>query len=49
MYIEDYLNEAKHILSRKPKKVADCESLNILRKVAGMSVCAMEQHGAPRR
>ena len=48
-YIEDYTREAQHILSRKPKQIADAESLHIMRKIAAMAVCAMEQHGAPRR
>lgn len=49
MYIEDYVNEAKHILSRQSRQVGDVTALDIMRKVAGMSVCAMEQHGAPLR
>jgi len=49
VYIEDYVNEAKHILSRKPKQIADQEGMDIMRKVAAMAVCAMEQNGAPAR
>ena len=49
VYIEDYVSEAKHVLSRKPRQVADVEALVIMRKVAAMAVCAMEQHGAPMR
>jgi len=49
VYIEDYTAEAKHILSRNPKQEADPEAAAILRKVAAMAVCAMEQHGAPPR
>ncbi len=48
-YIEDYVNEAQHILSRLPKQEAGPQALHIIRKVAAMAVCAMEQHGAPRR
>jgi len=48
-YIEDYVNEAKHILSRLPKQEADLQALHIMRKVAAMAVCAMEQHGASQR
>ena len=44
MFIEDYVNEAKHILSREPKQVADIKGMNIMRKMAAMAVCAMEQH-----
>ena len=44
MFIEDYVNEAKHILSRESKQVADSKGMDIMRKVAAMAVCAMEQH-----
>lgn len=49
VYIEDYVNEAKHSLSRETKKEADREAANIMRKVAAMAVAAMEQLGAPPR
>jgi hypothetical protein len=49
VYIEDYINEAKHILSRKDDVVARAEALPIMRKIAAMAVTAMEQHGAPLR
>lgn len=49
LYIEDYVNEAKHILCRNPRQIGDPQALEIMRKVAGMAVCAMEQHGAPHR
>ncbi len=49
MYIEDYVNEAKHLLSRETYAVSQPKALAIVRKVAGMAVCAMEQLGAPRR
>ena len=49
VYIEDYTKEAKHILSRQPKQTADVLALDVMRKVAAMTVCAMEQHGAPPR
>lgn len=49
MYMEDYIAEAKHILSRQARQDADPLALDIMRKVAGMAVCAMEQHGAPWR
>lgn len=48
-YIEDYVSEAKHLLSRVPRQESDPVALDIMRKVAGMSVCAMEEHGAPKR
>lgn len=49
MYMEDYLSEAKHILSRNSKQTSDAQSLHIIRKVASMAVCTLEQHGAPHR
>jgi len=49
IYIDDYLGEAKHVISRKPRQDADPEVLHIFRKIASMLVCAMEQHGAPPR
>lgn len=49
MYIEDYVNEAKHILSRKNVNEAYPEAMNIMRKVAGMAVAAMEQNGTNNR
>ena len=43
VYMEDYLAEAKHILSRN--SVPDCysDAMEIMRKVTAMGVCAMEQ------
>jgi len=49
MYIEDYVNEAKHILSRESCQSANPKAQEIMRKVAGMAVCAMEQNGCPQR
>lgn len=49
MYIEDYVNEAKHILSREKKKDADEKAAHIMRKVAALAVAAMEQLGVPLR
>jgi hypothetical protein len=47
LFIEDYVSEAKHILSRElygyPK------AMEIMRKVGGMAVAAMEQHGTTNR
>ena len=48
-YIQDYVREAQHILSRKPKQEADLLAAHIMRKVAAMAVCSMEQNGAPPR
>lgn len=49
LYSEDYLTEAKHILSRNPMKIAQSSALHILRKVAAMLVACMEINGALRR
>ena len=49
MYMEDYLAEAKHLLARNPRQVADPECCHIMRKVLAMGVNSLEQHGAPHR
>jgi hypothetical protein len=49
MYVEDYVSEAKHILSREPIQAARQKAIHIMRKVTALGVAAMEQHGAPRR
>lgn len=49
MYIEDYVNEAKHILSREARQDSDIKCLHIMRKVGALAVSAMEEHGAPHR
>lgn len=49
LYMENYLTEAKHQLSRNAKQVAEPLALATMRKITAMGVAAMEQHGAPRR
>ena len=49
MYIEDYIHEAKHELSRLPNAIAVPRAMSIMRKVGAMAVAAMEQNGAPPR
>jgi hypothetical protein len=49
MYIEDYLNEAKHTLSRLASPEAEKIAIHNVRKIAAMCVHAMEQHGCPSR
>ena len=49
LYIEDYVNEAKHILCRQSRQVADPQAMAIMRKVAAMAVAAMEEHVTPAR
>ena len=49
LYIEDYVSEAKHILSRIASPDCDREASSIMRKVAALAVVALEQHGAESR
>jgi hypothetical protein len=49
LYMEDYLIEAKHELARKSIDVARPTVMGIIRKVAAMGVCAMEQIDTPPR
>ena len=49
VYIEDYVDEAKHILTRGEGEEAQQKALEALRKVAALAVAAMEQNGAPQR
>ena len=49
MYIEDYVNEAKHICSRESAPDCYIKAMEIMRKIGGMAVCAMEQHGTTMR
>jgi hypothetical protein len=49
MYMDDYLAEAKHVLSRAGEPEATDKALHILRKVTALGVAAMEALGAPQR
>lgn len=49
LYMESYLEEARTQVSRNPDPEASELALNTIRKIAGMAVCCMEQHGAPLR
>lgn len=49
MYMEDYIKEAKHVLSRQNVQTAYPTAMEIMRKVTAMGVCAMEQHGVKKR
>lgn len=50
IYMEDYLNEAKHIISREATQTANPKAMEIIRKVTAMGVAAMEQIDTePRR
>lgn len=43
VYMENYLNEAKHFLSREADSIAIPKAMEIIRKVTAMGVAAMEQ------
>ena len=49
VYIEDYVNEAKHIVSREYDPIATEKAMSIMRKIGAMAVAAMEQNEAPVR
>ena len=49
LYMQDYLNEAAHIVSREGKRTAYPKALEVVRKITAMGVSCMEQHGAPSR
>jgi len=49
VYMQDYVNEALHHVSRNADPEASLVALNVVRKVAALGVACMEQHGAPRR
>jgi hypothetical protein len=49
VYMEDYLAEAKHILSRNEAPGCYVAAMAILRKVTAMGVAAMEQIPTPPR
>ena len=48
-YMEDYIDEAQHILAREMEQDAYPKVTHIMRKVTAMGVAAMEQLGAPQR
>lgn len=49
VYIEDYLNEAKHLLSRGAEQDIASRALDNMRKIAAMAVACMEQNGCSIR
>lgn len=49
VYMEDYLAEAKHILSRNEAPACYNNAMAIIRKVTAMGVAAMEQIETPPR
>jgi hypothetical protein len=49
VHIQDYAQEAMHIGTRESDETAYDKQLAIIRKIAGMAVACMEDHGAPVR
>ena len=49
VFIEDYVSEAKHHLSRNGEPGASEFALHSMRKIGALAVACMEQHGAKRR
>lgn len=49
LYMEDYLNEAKHIASRTWGPAAKPAIMEVVRKVVALGVACMELNGAPHR
>jgi hypothetical protein len=48
-FMRDYLREAETQISRNADPEASAMAIETIRKIAGMTVAAMEQHGAPLR
>jgi hypothetical protein len=49
LYMEDYLEEARKIISRNSEPECVPQTLDVLRKVATLAVSAFEQHGVSMR
>ena len=49
LYIQDYLTEAIHIVSRNPDPKATKDVMHSIRKITAMGVAAMEQMGVENR
>lgn len=49
MFMEDYLNEAKHILSREAEPACHEKALDAIRKVVTLGIACFEQHGVKER
>lgn len=48
-YIEDYLNEARHLLSRNNSRIVKENALEIVRKITALGVSCLEEHGCKKR
>lgn len=49
LFMDDYLNEAKGLISRYAEEEVREDVLSTIRKVTALGVSCMEQHGAPKR
>lgn len=49
VYIQDYVGEALHVLSRIPDEPADDFALHTIRKIGALAVAAMEDKGIRSR
>lgn len=49
VFIEDYLLEAKHVVSREADQSCHDKVMANIRKIGAMCVACMEQNGAPAR
>lgn len=49
LFMQDYLEEARHQISRGADPAASLAALNTIRKITAMGVACMEDHGAPKR
>lgn len=49
LYMDDYMTELKHVLSRTSEPEARSKGLDGIRKVVTLGLACMEQHGAPLR
>ena len=49
LYMQDYLTEAIRIASREDDQIAHVKVMEVIRKIGGMAVAAMEQNGCNPR
>jgi len=49
LYVESYVNEAKHVYSRFPNPQGRVFCQHALRKIAALAVAALEDHGVVTR
>ena len=49
LYMQDYLTEAQHILSRESATTGRLKAMDVIRKVTAMGVRAMLQNETPPR